>query len=168
MMAAFSGPWASHQSQLIPFFHLFFSSQRSKMAIECLLSNFFNRRVHFESMEGEWIIPPTSELSYLGKKFSSLGQDFVIGKKSFNPTKGIKVSFFCDSFNELSQFFPQSSLSQFIHKTLCYLMKKPINIFLKIHFKKNTLQPCMLGSTHRLQWNSFLKTAHHPIVEFKL
>ncbi len=168
MMAALSGPWAKSHVQLIPFFHLFFSSQRSQIAIECLLSNLLDRRVHFNGMRGEYVSPPPCELSRLKQRFSTLGHDLVIGRRSFNPVKGVEVSFFSHSFDELSKFFPNSPLSQFIHKTLCHLMKKPINIFLKISFKKNTVQPCVLGRSHHLQWNTFLKTAKDPVVEFKL
>lgn len=165
LMEALSGQKIVPHLPVMPYFGILFAHLTSKDAIQAVLSSLLkNKTVEVQVWEGGWHHAISRDESRLKKRFSLLGKDFVLGKKSYNVMRGVHVSFYLAHFGEIIHYIPFAKEGKIIREMISFIFKRRMRVRLNITFDEKTTHPLRLQKGFYLGWNTFLGKARIPSV----
>lgn len=91
---------------LLSYAPLFWQRTRSSAGLRQLLQGYFKNTVHIKELQGVWRTAPASDWSLLGIQFNRLGQDMVLGNRSWDQGGGIGITLSEISWQEYLTHLP--------------------------------------------------------------
>ncbi|MDR1289305.1 MAG: type VI secretion system baseplate subunit TssG [Holosporales bacterium] len=150
--------------------NLLWKHTRSSDGLRAILSSFFNVPVKIEQFVGEFDEVDKKSQSALGtdkNRFNKLGMDLILGNKTWNTMKGIRVLVGPLSFEKYLKFLPKNhsmdqknsplqKMKEIIKMYVPYDIKVVIGFYLDDCFVKATL----LNGASRLNRDTFIIGKH--------
>lgn len=155
--------------KLLPLFNLFWSNTKSSTNFQTLINSYFNCPVKIKQSQGDWIYPDKSDLSYLGKKFTVLGRNLILGHRMFDPSVYIELTLGPLNWEEYMSFLPPLNQNFETLKQLCHYYLGPetkVRIFLEL--LPHCSSPLCLGKQTFLGFNTWLTTNTEAVKSYKV
>lgn len=108
---------------LINYAPLFWQRQRSIAGLYKVIKGYFNTEVIIEEFFGAWRTPPPEDWSLLGTqkgRHQALGKSFIVGKRSWDASAGIRLTLKNLSWSQYLRHLPGTSGNQSL-RDLCRL-----------------------------------------------
>lgn len=152
---------------LFPFFNLLWQRSRSPYNLLILIQCLTSTQATIHSYQGKWQQVEKKDLSLLGKQFSNLGKDIILGKKTWDQMAGILIETEGLTWKKLLRFIPSLQEADNLYeklKSLCQLYlghNKTIKV--KLNLLESELKGVKLSKDFKLGLNTWLKSSNTPM-----
>lgn len=148
-----------HSRSLINYAPLFWQQQRSVMGLYKIVKGYFGCKVGIREFIGAWRIPPAKDLSYLGHRkgqFQRLGQDLILGNKSWDTTAKMAITLQDLSWKKYLKFLPDKLANKAFKDIVRFYKGFGTMFILKVRIQKEKIPPAILGKDLYLGQTSWL------------
>lgn len=137
---------------------LLWHKSRSIRGLKILLKAFFRKEIHITEFIGTWNKGDPLDFTRIGKggNFNILGQNTILGRKSWNQAAGIVISVGPVPWFDFIQYFPKNIHYQVMTDLCLFYLGIEKKIYLDVYVQKETVPPIALNRTFRLGVDTWL------------
>lgn len=131
---------------------------RNAECLQIVLANYFRVPVQIEEFVGHWLRIPPSQHSRIGHHdgFVSLGQDAVLGEKTWNCQSRFRVVIGPVNFKDYERFLPRGASSKPLHDMIKLYVGVEQSWEINLVLKKDQVPLGWLGNSVWIGWSSWL------------
>lgn len=120
----------------------------SSSGLKRIIQSYFQCLTSIEERLGDWIYPSTKELSYLGKRFNTLGRDYILGHKSWDTTNGITIKLGPLNWQKYLSFIPPLKQNyKILKEILSYYLDSNITVYGHLKLDPHEAKTLRLGNS---------------------
>ena len=130
----------------------------SLIALQKILSHYFNVPVKIEPFQGSWIKVPKDQQSIIGNdgKFNRLGKDAILGDRFWEQQAAIKIHIGPIGIKEYINFLKPGKAYRALTVLVAYLCGEEQDFTLNLILKKEEVPSVKLGQGMALHWTSWI------------
>jgi type VI secretion system protein ImpH len=131
---------------------------RNAECLQIVLGNYFGVPVHIEEFVGTWLQIAPAQHSRLGRRegFARLGEDAVIGERTWHAQSRFRVVIGPLSFRDYERFLPRGRSSRPLHDLIRLYVGVEYSWEIKLGLKKQEVPLAWLGNSVWIGWSSWL------------
>jgi type VI secretion system protein ImpH len=131
---------------------------RNAECLQIVLANYFAVPVHIEEFVGHWLRILPAQQSRLGRRegFARLGEDAVIGERTWHAQSRFRVVLGPLSFRDYERFLPRGKSSRALHDLIRLYVGVEHSWEVKLVLKKAEVPLAWLGNSVWIGWSSWL------------
>jgi len=131
---------------------------RSASGLEVVLGSYFRVPVRIEEFVGHWLRIAPEQHSRLGRRegFARLGEDAVIGERTWHTQSRFRVVLGPLSFSEYERFLPRGRSARALHDLVKLYVGMEHSWEVKLVLKKDEVPLAWLGNSVWVGWSSWL------------
>ena len=131
---------------------------RSAECLEVVLASYFRVPVHIEEFVGHWLSIAPEQHSRLGRRegFARLGEDAVIGERTWHAQSRFRVVLGPLSFRDYERFLPRGHSASALHDLVKLYVGMEHSWEVKLVLKKEEVPLAWLGNSVWVGWSSWL------------
>lgn len=131
---------------------------RNAECLQIVLANYFRVPVRIEEFVGHWLRIASAQHSRLGRRegFSRLGEDAVIGERTWHAQSRFRVVLGPLSFRDYERFLPRGGSSRALHDLIRLYVGVEHSWEVKLVLKKDEVPLAWLGNSVWIGWSSWL------------
>jgi len=131
---------------------------RSAEGLEVVLGSHFRVPVRIEEFVGHWLSIAPEQHSRLGRRegFARLGEDAVIGERTWHTQSRFRVVLGPLSFNDYERFLPRGRSARALHDLVKLYVGVEHSWEVKLVLKKDEVPLAWLGNSVWVGWSSWL------------
>jgi type VI secretion system protein ImpH len=131
---------------------------RSAECLEVALASYFRVPVRIEEFVGHWLRIAPEQHSRLGRRdgFARLGEDAVVGERTWHAQSRFRVVLGPLSFREYERFLPRGRSSRALHDLVKLYVGMEHSWEVKLVLKKEEVPLAWLGNSVWVGWSSWL------------
>jgi len=131
---------------------------RNAECLHIVLANYFRVPVRIEEFVGHWLDIAPEQRSRLGRRegFVRLGEDAVLGEKTWHVQSRFRVVIGPLSFSEYERFLPRGRSSRALHDLIRLYVGVEHTWEIKLVLKKQEVPLAWLGNSVWIGWSSWL------------
>jgi len=131
---------------------------RSAECLQIVLANYFRVPVQIEEFVGHWLGIAPAQRSCLGRRegFARLGEDAVLGEKTWHAQSRFRVVIGPLSFRDYERFLPRGRSSRALHDLIRLYVGVEQTWEVKLVLRKQEVPLAWLGNSVWIGWSSWL------------
>jgi type VI secretion system protein ImpH len=131
---------------------------RSAECLQIVLANYFRVPVRIEEFVGQWLAISSAQRTRLGAAagFARLGEDAVIGDRTWHAQSRFRVVLGPLSFEEYERFLPSGASSRALHDLIRLYVGVEFSWEVRLVLGKGVVPLAWLGNSVWLGWTSWL------------
>jgi type VI secretion system protein ImpH len=131
---------------------------RNAECLQVVLANYFCVPVRIEECVGHWLRIAPAQHSRLGRRdaFARLGEDAVIGERTWHAQSRFRVVLGPLSFRDYERFLPRGKSSRALHDLIGLYVGVEHSWEIKLVLKKREVPLAWLGNSVWIGWSSWL------------
>ena len=131
---------------------------RNAECLQIVLANYFRVPVRIEEFVGHWLWIAPAQHSRLGSRegFARLGEDAVIGERTWHAQSRFRVVLGPLSFRDYERFLPRGRSSRALHDLIRLYVGVEQSWEIKLILKKEEVPLAWLGNSVWIGWSSWL------------
>jgi type VI secretion system protein ImpH len=131
---------------------------RNAECLQIVLANYFDVPVRIEEFVSQWLRIAPAQHSRLGVRdaFARLGEDAVIGERTWHAQSRFRVVIGPLSFRDYERFLPRGRSSRSLHDLIKLYVGVEHSWEIKLVLKKDQVPLAWLGNSVWLGWSSWL------------
>ncbi len=144
---------------LLPFGALLWDKTRSALGLQRTVESYFNIPCCIHSLMGGWNRVDKEERTRLGRQHHELGRSSILGGRSFNQSKGFRMTLGPLDYTRFCDFLPIATRdSGYAHlkSLVCAYFDKPPHFSIELVLKKDDVPAADLSSQYALGRNAWL------------
>ncbi len=137
---------------------LIWQQPRSTIALEKLLTHYFNVPVRIDQFQGEWIKVPEPQQTKIGHegRFHQLGRDAILGDRFWDQQRSIRIHVGPVGIKEYINFLKPGKAYRALKILVAYFCGEEQEFHLNLILKKEEIPAVKLGQGMALHWTSWL------------
>jgi type VI secretion system protein ImpH len=147
---------------LLPYGGLIAQKPHSAIAIEQMLSDYFNVSAKIEQFTGQWLELDEESITRLGSANSHLGATTVVGTRVWDDQSKFRVVFGALKFTEFQAFLPNGTAYKAMKSIIRFMVGEELDFDVQLKLTAREVPGTILTTRARrrpmLGWTSFLKT----------
>ena len=131
---------------------------RNAECLQIVLANYFRVPVEIEQFVGHWLSISPQQHSRLGRAqgFARLGEDAVIGERTWHAQSRFRVVIGPLSFGDYERFLPRGKSSRALHDLIRLYVGVEHSWEIRLVLKKSEVPLAWLGNSVWIGWSSWL------------
>jgi len=131
---------------------------RSAECLQIVLANYFRVPVQIEEFVGHWLAIAPAQRSCLGRRegFARLGEDAVLGEKTWHAQSRFRVVIGPLSFRDYERFLPRGRSSRALHDLIRLYVGVEQSWEVKLVLRRVEVPLAWLGNSVWIGWSSWL------------
>ncbi|MGI8468500.1 MAG: type VI secretion system baseplate subunit TssG [Pyrinomonadaceae bacterium] len=147
---------------LLPYTGLVAQKPHSAVALEQVLSDYFNVPAKVRQFSGQWLALDAESITRLGLANSRLGMNTVVGTKVWDDQSKFRVVFGTLGFKEFQAFLPNGTAYKPMQEMIRFIVGEEFDFDVQLRLKAKEVPGTILTTRAKrrpmLGWTSFLKT----------
>jgi len=141
---------------LLRYVGLFLPQNHSAIALESLLSDYFNGiPIHIEECIGRWVVISEDDRSVLGQRNSQLGAKITVGERVFDRSGKFRITANVSSFSEFKRFLPDGDHFHSLKEITEAFISAPLDFEVELILPGSEVPPPDLSGGMQLGWTSW-------------
>lgn len=130
----------------------------SRIAVERILTHYFNVPIKMEPFQGAWVKVPKDQQTVIGEggKFNRLGKDCILGDRFWEQQASIKIHIGPIGIKEYINFLKPGKAYRALTILMAYLCGKDQDFTVNLILKKEEVPTVKLGQGMALHWTSWI------------
>lgn len=136
---------------------------QSAVALESMLSDYFELPIQILQFQGKWLSLKDYDRSligskYIGGQYNQLARDLMLGQRSWDIGSKFRIYIGPIAYHKFIELEPTSPLMQAIIQITKQYINAELNFDIQLELSASEIPPCILQSTNsrKLSWNTWL------------